>query len=164
MPRHRLFEVRASADGFTSWTLDRMSELAREDAAALRPLALELTRGLSPLQGASRLLEAVRAKVAYVDDPVLPDGTPVELVRSPLECLEEGEGDCDDQVTLLGSLALAAGWRCAAVACAAHVGAPFEHVFAELLLDGRRWPADPIVPGAPLGWWPAHARTMRREL
>lgn len=143
-----------------STTLRIMADLARggvrDPAQEVRETALSLVRDLPPrawIAQIERLQEFVKG-IRYVRDPV-----DLETVQTPMKTLEYGQGDCDDQATLLASLLTALGHPARFIAVA-FKGGPFEHVLVQTKVnstgqDSRDWVTAETIIDKPLGWFPA---------
>lgn len=96
-----------------------------------------------------RIFSWVRDNVRYTRDVV-----GVETVQTPAKTLEYMQGDCDDQVTLLGALLESVGVRARFKAVGFTPG-HFQHVFLEARDDSSgRWIAlDPTMQVS-VGWKP----------
>lgn len=90
----------------------------------------------SALEAGTRIREFLETEVVYVPDPL-----GMELLKSPVYMLREidadgrATGDCDDVAILGAALGLAAGLPARFVLLAFRPGAPYEHVYTELLTD-----------------------------
>lgn len=136
----------------TRATLDLMRRLVRayRTDPALRNLAEQIIRGVPEKQGAQEidaLRMWIRQNIRYTNDI-----NAVEMLQAPPALLNSGNGDCDDQATLLATLAETIGYpaRFAAVAFAPD---QFAHVFAEVRL-GTRWIPAETTEDVNLGWYP----------
>lgn len=89
----------------------------------------------------------------------------VETLQTPLDTLEFGHGDCDDQSLLVAALLLAAGYKPRFVVFAFEAPGEFAHVYTEVLL-GRHWYGlETIERDKPLGWRPVTPYpTMTRHI
>lgn len=96
---------------------------------------------------AEALYNFVRGNIAYVRDI---EG--VESVQTPDRTLELATGDCDDQATLLATLARTIGFPVRFVAAGLR-GGDLEHVWPELKM-GESWIAADTTEGYGLGWRP----------
>jgi len=141
----------------TAETLRYMRDLVRQSlinpAQTVREKALSLVSALPARQwlGEIRVLhEFVRDEIRYVNDP-----EEFELVQTPEKTLEYGQGDCDDQATLLAGLLHSLGHPAQFTAVGLG-GGPFSHVLVETKV-GERWvPLETIIQ-KPLGWYPPDA-------
>lgn len=135
-------------------TLYEMRRFAREAVRApsqtVRVKALELVRHLPPRHWRGQiaaLQKFVQETIRYVRDP-----PGLELVATPEKTLELGQGDCDDQATLLAALLESIGHPARFMAIGLR-GMSFSHVLVQTL-DGLKWiTVETIVPKAP-GWFP----------
>lgn len=138
------------------WTLSEMIRLVREGlrdseiVLLARRLVLEAGAGRDVVRQAAALLQAVRERVAYLEDPF-----DVEFIRSPRQVLEGGAGDCEEQTIALATLAASIGIPVRLVAARPSPEDPeWRHVWTELLIGSQWVAADASVPEAPLGWRP----------
>jgi transglutaminase-like putative cysteine protease len=91
-------------------TLRVMRTKANEARKTLRPLAVQICKGIEPGEYNSEILAVyawVRQNVNYMRD--IHD---VEYVQAPARLLESKRGDCDDIACLLASLCMAIGNEC----------------------------------------------------
>ena len=110
----------------------------------------------------------VQRNIRYVEDDELASsvlGFPVqdmETVQTPLQMLSSMVGDCDDQVTLLGALLRAAGFRTLKLVAVGFQKNEFSHVFLQVQLpDQSRWISLDPITDHPAGWQPPNiAETM----
>lgn len=138
-------------DAGTRATLRIMVSLVRRYRKSLpiRTLALEIVErvpGHKNFPGeAAALCLWVRGNIRYVRDV-----TEVETLQTPLKTLDIGQGDCDDQATLLASLLEAVGFRTRFMAIKTASLGPFIHVVAQAQI-GREWvtleTTEPWEPG-----------------
>lgn len=122
------------------WTVRRMRRLV---AASLgSPLLVASARNIvgrsqSSTEAAERIRAFLESGVRFTFDP-----RGVELLKPPDMMLEEIEqrgeavGDCDDVAVLGAALGRAIGLPARFVLLAFAHGAPFEHVYTELLTEG----------------------------
>lgn len=108
------------------------------------------------------LLAYCRDIVQYRLDPVN-----VERVQAPLQTIALASGDCDDKCTLLATLLAALGHVPRFVV--QHNGHEFDHVYCEVMIDGKWIALDPTADGrggltqAGVGWRnPARAEWIYR--
>ncbi len=130
---------------------------------AIRSLALDIVErvpGHKNFRGeAAALCEWVKRNIRYVRDV-----NEVETIQTPLKTLDIGQGDCDDQSTLLASLLEAVGFRTRFLAIKTAAFGPFVHVVAQAQI-GREWvPLETTEPWEP-GTFPVRATgTMVEEV
>lgn len=122
------------------WTVRRMRRLVRDSlgspllAATARNI---VSRSKSSTEAAERIRTYLESAVRFAHDP-----RGVELLKPPdmmldeIEQLGEAVGDCDDVAVLGAALGRASGLPARFVLLAFTRGAPFEHVYTELLTDG----------------------------
>lgn len=127
----------------------RLVRLARTDPT-IRALAEDIIQNVPPKEGAQEidaLRVWIRQNIRYTNDT-----NGVEMLQTPQALLRSGNGDCDDQATLLATLAEAIGYpaRFAAVGFSPD---EFEHVFTEVRL-GTRWIPAETTESVDLGWYP----------
>ena len=72
------------------------------------------------------------------------DVADVETVQAPDKTLIDGNGDCDDQAVLLGSLMQSIGIPVRFVAVGFHDRGPFSHVYLECKLGAYWQPCETI--------------------
>lgn len=88
-------------------------------------------------RAASRALyQWVKRNIRFVPDPL-----DVETVQDPEVTLRIGAGDCEDHAALLAALAQSVGIPARFVVVGENLDR-FQHIYAELLIDGRWTPAD----------------------
>lgn len=139
-------------------TLKLMRDLSRDfrNNDTIRTLALELVEDLPQKAFRAeiqRIFEFVLNEIRYVQDSV-----DTELVHTPIQVLERGQGDCDDKAVLLHVLLASIGHRSRFVAVGFERDV-YQHVFVETLVHSRggfpRWLAlDATELGRPFGWRP----------
>ena len=123
----------------TRATLREMAKLVRRYRVnpRIRELALDVVRpvpGHKNFRGqVAALHNFVRSNIQYVRDV-----NGVETLQTPAKTLEYGQGDCDDQSTLLATLLETVGFRARFRAIKIDASGPFCHVFSEVSL-GRGW-------------------------
>lgn len=103
-----------------------------------------------------KIFEFVRDKIRYQRDI-----HGVETLHFPEIILEQGQGDCDDKVILLGALLKSIGYPVKLIAVnfehrPEHV---YTHVFLEVKL-GNRWIALDASEPVPVGWRPPRIRNV----
>ena len=151
--RFALSEIPGGVAG-TDQTVREIARLVRYDLE--RPqLRLYATRLLnnahipskSHHREARTIFGHVVRKVRYQKDPV-----GIETVQSPTVTLALGAGDCDDHTGLVAGLAMAVGIP----ARFRVIGYPdrLVHIFPELFVDWRWYPADTTEPKRGFGWRP----------
>lgn len=148
----------------TRRTLEVMAELVRDSwrdpyvVMTARTAALERAAPHDKLGQAAGLLDFVRERCDYIEDPI-----GVEVLATPRRVLEDRCGDCDELTELYLSLCGAVGIPGQFCAVTWKPWDPeWRHVYAELELGRRLVAADPTVAGAPLGWAPGPSfRPMR---
>lgn len=77
--------------------------------------------------------------------------------RSPVTGRLKGTGDCEEMATVLLTLALALGFTGRLHWQDNPPGAPRNHIYAEVLLEGRWLPLEATIPGAQVGESPSEA-------
>jgi transglutaminase-like putative cysteine protease len=93
---------------------------------------------------AAALCRWVQDNIRYVRDI-----TDVETVQTPPKTLDSGQGDCDDQATLLGALLNAVGFQTRFLAIKTSAMGPFVHVITQAKI-GREWvPLETTEPWEP---------------
>jgi len=137
-------------DAGTRATLQVMASLVRQyrKNIAVRSLALDVVErvpGHKNFGGEARALCVwVRSNIRYVRDI-----NEVETIQTPLKTLDIGQGDCDDQATLLASLLEAVGFRTRFMAIKTATLGPYVHVVAQAEV-GREWvPLETTEPWEP---------------
>lgn len=94
----------------------------------------------------------VRQNIRYTQDV-----NDVETLKTPTVTAQTGQGDCDDQSTLMATLAESIGYK-TRFAAVGFIPDNFEHVFSEVLL-GTRWVPAETTENVPLGWYPPGVMT-----
>lgn len=136
-------------------TVKRIAGLVRSDL--LRPeLRLLASRILSSAGIPSKAhLSEARALYSWVVDHIRyqKDTLGVETVQSPLSTVRIGAGDCDDMSALYAGLVSAVGlpYRFRVVG---YFADDLSHIWPEVLVAGKWWPADTTEPGRGFGWRP----------
>jgi transglutaminase-like putative cysteine protease len=137
-------------------TLKIMRQLAlaslTDPAHTIRLLAISLTQGVQQrdwLGHVQALQRWVRDNIKFMRDP-----DQFELVQTPQKTIEIGAGDCDDKATLLAALLESIGHPAQFVAIGLD-GGTFSHVLVRTKIGNTWVPAETIVPGAEVGWWPS---------
>jgi transglutaminase-like putative cysteine protease len=126
-------------DAGTRATLQVMASLVRQyrKNIAVRSLALDIVESVPGHKNfggeAAALCNWVRSNIRYVRDI-----NEVETVQTPLKTLDIGQGDCDDQASLLASLLEAVGFPTRFMAIKTAAFGPFIHVLAQAKI-GREW-------------------------
>ena len=158
-PKSFYQELKALPDGDlgTKRTLEYMREF-KEQAKLMpeiRSLAHRIVNNV-PAKDWYGELEAiqnwVKTNVRYTFDIA-----GVETLQRPDVTISLGHGDCDDQSTLVASLAETIGLPSRFVAVG---GNEFEHVFAEVFLPGDGWVSVETTENVPIGWAPEFKRRM----
>lgn len=123
----------------TRATLREMARFVRayKKNMRIRECALSIVR---PVSGHKNFRGQVSALHRYVRDTIqfVQDVRDVETLQTPIKTLEYGQGDCDDQATLLAALLESVGFHTRFVAIQVESGGPFVHVYTEVNL-GRKW-------------------------
>jgi hypothetical protein len=161
--RHIPASVVTIPEGFkgTEATIKEMRRLAR--LASLDPKFVMFTRSIvaglpskAYYDEANRLFEFVRKHVRYVLDP-----RGMEYVQDPRHVMfVDGQGDCDDQSTMIAAMALSLGHEAAFKTIAVGHSRPneFSHVYPligiQKGLNTEWWAADTTQKNAHLGWEP----------
>lgn len=72
-----------------------------------------------------------------------------------------GAGDCDDQTLLACSLGEALGIEMEAKLISQYKDTPsrMNHVYAQGVINGRKYPIETIFKGVPMGWEPPHVNS-----
>jgi hypothetical protein len=124
------------------------------------PDAVDLARRVCTAGGGRDLdsyAAAIRACLGrsflFVDDPR--DAEAIDSVGDMARRIEaEGvtRGDCDEAAALAAGLALCVGFREVRLILEAHwyAGAPYEHIYAELLGQSGWWEMNTTAPAGPL--------------
>lgn len=108
--------------------------------------------GVAPrayMQELIALQEFVRDQISYTQDP-----EDVEMVQTPQKTLESARGDCDDEATLLAALLLSIGHPARFVAVGFN-NEPLSHVLVESKVADQWLPAETILAGVSVGWYPS---------
>jgi transglutaminase-like putative cysteine protease len=152
-------------DAGTRATLEIMARLVRQyrKDLAMRELALSIVRDVSGWKDffgmAAALCLWVHGHIQYVRD--IRD---VETVQTPDKTLALGQGDCDDQSTLLATLLEAVGFPTHFVAIKTEVGAQFVHVLCEADIDGNWTPLETTEKWRPGTFPRSFVETMVQEV
>lgn len=128
------------------------------DAWKTDPRIIEAATQLIYLVPAKAQLSEVEALFVYVRDHVRyqQDVAGIETLADPWTTLRRQVGDCDDQVTLLGTLLEAAGYPTRIVLAAYQAPRVWEHTYLQALAEGQWLDLDPTEDG-PVGWRPPGA-------
>jgi transglutaminase-like putative cysteine protease len=158
------------SDGMPRWIIadtvqpDRRVELLdslANDAMRegfVRELAALVPRSDDPRTQAANLLAFVHAAFRYRPDP-----GGVEVFQDVRETIANG-GDCEDLATLFVALARLLGLEARVVWLDQQIhGAALNHVFAQVLVDGRWLDVEASIAGSELGESPAHAARRLRS-
>ncbi|MGH9780183.1 MAG: transglutaminase domain-containing protein [Candidatus Acidiferrales bacterium] len=118
----------------------------------VRELALSITAGVPERDWSGN----VAALQAYVRDNIKFQRDPeqFELVQTPAKTIEYAAGDCDDKSTLLAALLASLGHPVQFIAVGFN-GEPMSHVLVRTKIGDLWTPAETILPGVPVGWWPS---------
>lgn len=135
-----------------------MRDLVKRGRVSLpiRELALTLIRHLDGKDWTGEvasLHQFVRDNIRYVKDV-----RGVETVATPERTLSYGQGDCDDQVVLLGSLLESIGHPFRFVAIGTRSPFSFNHVFGETKI-GPQWVSVETTEPVEVGWKPENILT-----
>lgn len=142
-------------------TLDRMIEQARIGSTTLeiRSLAERIIAGVGSKDfdgEISAIQHWVRNNIRYTRDPVT-----AEMLKDPIELLANPSGDCDDQATLVGALAMSIGFPVRFVAIGLYTPGAFDHVYAEVKL-GTVWVSVETTEPVSIGWQPPENEVLAR--
>jgi len=131
------------------------------DAGKVSPVMIEAASQLIYLVPAKAQLSEIDALFSWVQDHVRyqQDVAGVETLADPLTTLRRQAGDCDDQVTLLGTLLEAAGYPTRIVIAAYQAPQAWEHTYLQALADGQWIDLDPTEDG-PIGYAPPGAVSL----
>lgn len=134
----------------TRATLRLMAELARtyRKSLPIRSLSLDIVRDIPGHKNwaaeAHALTRWVQNNIRYVRD--IRD---VETLQTPLKTLDIGQGDCDDQATLLATMLESIGFKTRYMAIKTAFGGPFVHVIAMASINGEWVPLETTEPWQP---------------
>ena len=137
-------------DAGTRATLQTMAAIVRQYRKNLdiRTLALDIVRsvpGHKNFEGqAAAVCRWVRSNIQYVRDV-----NDVETIQTPLKTLDFGQGDCDDQSTLVASLLQAVGFQTRFLAIKTAALGPYVHVVAQALIGSDWVPLETTEPWEP---------------
>jgi transglutaminase-like putative cysteine protease len=152
------YSLRAIPDGKAgiAATLRIMRDMARQYRKS--PRVIEKARSLVARLPPKNWGAEVRAIHAYVRDHIryVMDPRDVETVAAPDATLEIGQGDCDDQATLVAALLEALGHPTRFVAIGFEPGV-LDHVYAETMI-GPRWYTVETTESVEVGWVPRGVR------
>lgn len=127
-------------------SLANPSQIVREQAIAIIKASGVAERDWS---GEVNALQTwVRDNIRFTRDPEA-----FELVQTPEKTLEYRVGDCDDKSTLLAALLESLGHPAQFIAIGFN-GDQHSHVLVRTKIADVWVPAETIVAGAPVGWWP----------
>lgn len=141
----------------TAATLDIMVRLAREYlknpelVLPLRNQAEAIIAGVreKDFWGEAEAIQRwVRDNIRFTQDI-----NGVETVKTPLELLYSGQGDCDDKSLLAATLLESVGHPAMFVAIGSQPGGEFDHVYVETKIGGN-WVGVETTENVPLGWKP----------
>jgi transglutaminase-like putative cysteine protease len=138
----------------THATLEFMASLVRQykKTMPIRERALAVVSGVGGHKNyagwAAALTNYVKAQIQYV-----PDVRDVETLQTPIATLQIGQGDCDDQATLLSALLESIGFTTRFVAVKLNPFGPYEHVVTEAQINGQWVPLETTEPWQP-GYFP----------
>ncbi len=104
---------------------------------------------------ARAIYQQVSSAVRYQKDPI-----DIETVQSPEATWQIRAGDCDDHSGLVAGLAMALGIP-ARFRVVGHSPDRMLHIFPELFIDGKWYPADTTEPRRGFGWRPPKFPTER---
>lgn len=127
------------------------SVAASEQTVRLTAISIVKAAGVAPRDWTgevSALQTWVRDNIRFTRDP-----EQFELLQTPEKTLEIGAGDCDDQATLLAAMLSALGHPTQFIAVGFD-GGPFSHVLVRTKIGDSWVPAETILPGVTVGWWP----------
>jgi transglutaminase-like putative cysteine protease len=133
----------------TRATLRLMAGLARQyrKSMPIRSLALDIVNRVPGKNFAGEARELclwVRNNIRYTRDV-----RDVETLQTPLKTLDIGQGDCDDQATLLSSLLEAVGFKTRFLAIKTATLGPFVHVICEAYVVKEWVPLETTEPWEP---------------
>lgn len=151
---HTLSAISGGVAG-TDQTVREIARLVRYDLERpqLRLMASRLLRNheiksKNHIGEARSIYDFVSRRVRYQKDPL-----DVETVQSPTATIQIGAGDCDDHSGLVAGLAMAVGIP-ARLRVVGHSEDRLVHIFTELFVDGKWFPADTTEPNHGFGWRP----------
>lgn len=147
--------LRAIPDGAAgvSQTLNLMAHFTREYRVNpdIRSLAVSLVRNLPAKDSIAEIInvfEYVRDNIRYTADV-----RDVETVSTPDTILSTGVGDCDDMSLLIATLLESIGFNTRFVAIGLSEPGYFEHVVAQVALNGN-WITLDATERVLAGWQP----------
>jgi len=133
----------------TDLTVRKISQLANESLTrpyvrlkALDIINSALVPNRATVESAEAIFDYVIENIRYVPDPV-----EVETVQDPEVTLTILAGDCDDHSALVAALAQAIGIP-ARYRVVGNSRDHFSHIFPELNIDGKWYPADTTAAGS----------------
>jgi len=140
----------------TKFTIDRMREMVKRGkiSPTIISAASTIIRNAANkdyFSEAEQIFNFVKQNIRYTRDP---EG--VELVQAPWITLKRGQGDCDDQATIVAALAAAIGMQTGfeAIRGSAQTPDEFTHVYAVIRTNKGWRAADTTVDEAQFGWRP----------
>lgn len=129
----------------------RQAALQANTTLEVRHLAESIIENVPPKDFRGELeaiQDWVRTNIRYTRDPLY-----VETLKTPHALLEDRQGDCDDQATLVAALALSIGFKPRFVAIGTQQAGVFDHVFTEVKL-GTVWLSVETTEPVAVGWKP----------
>ncbi len=165
--RYSVESLPEDPDEATRRTIERMSELAIDDAAS--SLVLGVARALrnqhashGNVEYTEAVFRFVRGRLRFVRDEIAAapvrelDAATAEVLVRPVDVLRmpASVGDCDDYSMLVASLLLAGGVACAYVTVAADPSAPdrYSHVYVIAEVAPGQWQSLDASHGSYAGW------------
>ena len=157
-PAPTVATLRGLTPGFeTRQTLRAMRDMVHASLAApdqtIRQQAIAIIRASGAAERdwwaeVNALQSWVRDNIRFQRDPEA-----FELVQTPEKTLEYGIGDCDDKSTLLAALLESMGHPAQFIAIGFD-GEQHSHVLVRTKVGETWMPAETILPGVAVGWWP----------
>jgi transglutaminase-like putative cysteine protease len=163
-PQHGTLGYIPDGPAGTRATLDIMVKLAREYKTNLevRNQAEAIIAGVREKDywgEAGAIQQWVRDNIRFTQDI-----NGVETIKTPLELLYSGQGDCDDKSLLAATLLESVGHPAMFVAVGTQPGGEFDHVYVETKI-GDNWIGVETTENVPLGWKPENvASRMVRHI
>jgi transglutaminase-like putative cysteine protease len=132
-------------------TLRRMREIIKQ--SRVDPNVIRAAVAITHTTPERDSVSQIRALHEYVRDQIryVLDVHQVETLADPATTLRRRVGDCDDQATLLCSMAESIGYPSRLVVAGYSDASSFEHVYCQLLGDGIWWDCDPTERGLNFG-------------
>lgn len=153
------FGALVPTDGRAQSTVALMRDMI--DRAKTDPAIISAAHSIVLLSPEMNGRHEVAAIYAWVRDRVkfVGDVFGVETLTNPALVLRRRSGDCDDQTMLLCALLESIGY-CTRLVIAQYAGETFEHVYAQVLVNGQWLDCEPIERRGFVGYAYPDARAI----